>query len=90
MAAKAPSSPVQTARETVSSASMATTTSAPFAASPGVSPTRAPASASGAALSALRFQTDTSKPAASSCFAMPEPMIPRPSTATFIVVIRSP
>ncbi len=64
------------------SVSMVMITSASRTASAAVAATVAPDSASGAALSWLRFQTRTSRPARRRLRAMPAPMIPVPRTAT--------
>lgn len=82
-APSAPAAPSHTARDASSSASIASATSASRTASAGVAAARAPASTRGAARAGLRFQTRTSNPLRTSSRAMPEPMIPNPSTAIF-------
>src|SRR5205085_12055341 len=62
----------------------AITRSAPLAASAGVAATRTPLPARPAAFAGLRFHPVTSKPFATSWPAMPAPMMPSPSTDTFI------
>lgn len=78
--------PAMVSEVAASSNSMVSTTSAPVTASAALSATRAPSSASAAARSAWRFQTTTSNPAFARFLAMPEPMIPVPSTATVLPV----
>jgi hypothetical protein len=71
------------------SRSMVTITSAPSTAAAGLSTNSAPASASGTALSLLRFHTRSGNPAASRLRPIPAPMIPVPSSATIgLSVIR--
>src|SRR5215210_5514679 len=67
------------------SKSIVTTTSAPATASAASVVIRALASARARARSGLRFHTVTSSPAAMRLRAIPEPMIPVPSTATVFV-----
>src|SRR5262249_33994137 len=80
--ASAPSAPSQTEREAASSATMAKITSAPAAASRGVTAALAPLAASTCALAGGRFQTERGKPLASQLAAMPPPITPRPRSAT--------
>ena len=61
-----------------------TTTSASATASATEPETVTPSSANGAAFSAVRFQARTVCPSRTSERAIPAPMIPVPSTATFI------
>ena len=69
-------------RPTSVSKSMVITTSAPRTASAAESATVAPASASGSALSRVRFQTRSGIPAAAMLRAIPAPIVPVPSSAT--------
>src|SRR5579871_225469 len=78
----APASPSQICREASSSATMLMITSARAAASYGEPATDAPCVASPCALSRLRLNTVSGKPALRSRCAMPEPMMPRPRKAT--------
>ena len=87
MPVRAPCSPSQIAREAASSATMLRTTSARAAASRGVAATWAPSAASDLARSGLRFHTVSGKPAPSRRRAMPEPMRPRPISATRVCCI---
>ena len=70
----APSCPKRTDSTAGGSDSIVITTSAPRAASAGDDATRAPAEASGAARSDVRFHTVTSRPAATNRCAIGAPM----------------
>src|ERR1039457_4555983 len=86
IASRAPSGPLIVSSTAAPSASIVSTTSAFFAASAGEGARRAPSSTRGAALAAVRFQTDTGKPAASRLRAIGAPMLPVPSTATVVAL----
>src|SRR3954452_6332206 len=79
--ARRPAHPAIVSATLSASYSMVTTRSAPSTASPGVAATVA-TSARRSALSAVRFQTRSGRPAAAMLRAMPAPMVPVPSRAT--------
>src|SRR4051794_37348414 len=79
-----PSSPSAAAFSARASVSIEKTTSAPAAASRGVSAERMPASTSGSAFARVLFQPVTSRSAARSRRTMPLPIAPRPTNATRI------
>ena len=79
--ARAPSGPVIASSTASPSASIVSIRSAPSAASAGDDACLAPSAARGAALSAVRFHTDTTKPAASRLRAIGAPILPVPRTA---------
>jgi hypothetical protein len=81
---RAPSGPVIADSTASQSASMVRTTSELAADAAGVLATVAPSLASDSAFSRVRFQTLTLRPASSRSCAMALPMIPVPSTATFM------
>jgi hypothetical protein len=82
VAASAPSLPIQTSRDAVSSASMLMMTDPSLTASAGVEANRAPASVSGLAFAAVRLYTVTENPAFSRLAAIPDPIVPSQSIAT--------
>ncbi len=81
-AEKLPIALVMTEVVAAASGSMVITTEAPLTASSALAATCAPLARSGSARPGVRFQTVTSRPAASRERAIAEPMMPVPSTAT--------